>query len=534
MITRSLVPFLIVVLALLSSWPATDGSFVYDDVPYVVLNEAVVGDASPLTHSLGEPDQGLWRPLTVMSWRAQWSSSNPARSMLTGNVALHALVSLLVLALGRRLGFSTTAAALGAALFAVHPVHAESVAWVSGRAELLAAAGILVAWLAHLSKGHAATIVSLGALALACLSKENALIAPGLYLLADLCLKRRPLPWGRLALLAGTSLALFAARSLVLEHSLPATGPFLDTGLAGRFVVALAVLGKSIQLLLAPYSLRIHYHASEFELLEPLALGLVAAAAVAVVLLWNRKRTLSLAILLIPATLFPVSHLIPIGEPFAERFLYLPSVPFCLGLGAVLASWSEAEVARRGLGASLIVIAALITTGAVVSRQAHSVFHDDLTLWAHAVKEAPELAMTHYNHGTFLLDAGRQTSEDADLPGAEAELRASLAIRPHHHQAAWAHQTLGHFALSALGNGLPDPKAAARHYRTALDKLPALVDARINLASIAITHPEIVEPHEARELLLPLVMNPDLDPSQRLTIQELASQLPEVSPGPPR
>lgn len=529
MTSRFLVPFLIASLALLATWPATSGGFVYDDLPYVVQNDAVSGSAAVLTHPLGEADQGLWRPLTVWTWRSQWSAETPAADMLTLNVWLHALVSLLVLALGRRLQLSATAAALGAALFAVHPVHAEAVAWISGRAELLAAAGVLAAWLAHLGSGRLATIAAALALALACLSKENALIAPGLFLIADLCLKRRPVPWLRLALLAGVSLALFAARSLVLDHPLPAQGPFLDTHLAGRVVAALAILGKSLQLLLLPHSLRIHYNAGEFEILGPVALGLLATAAVAVVLLWSRRRPLALAILLVPATLFPVLQIVPIGEPFAERFLYLPSVPFCLAMGALLARWSQAEFRGRGLGASMIAAALLLTAGTLVSRQASSVFHDDLTLWGHAVEEAPELALTHYNHATFLVDAGRRYSEDAALPGAEQELLTSLAIRPHHPQAGWAHQTLGHYALGALGNALPDPKAAAHHYRLALEQLPGLIEARINLAGIAVEHPELIDADEARALLLPLVMDPDLDPAQRLTIEDLATQLPTSS-----
>ena len=133
MTARLLVPLFVAMLALLASWPATDGGFVYDDLPYVVLNEAVGGDAPILTSALGEDDQGLWRPVTVWSWRAQWSADEGAPAMLALNVWLHVAVSLLVLALARRLGFSSSASALGALLFAVHPVHAEAVAWITGR-----------------------------------------------------------------------------------------------------------------------------------------------------------------------------------------------------------------------------------------------------------------------------------------------------------------------------------------------------------------------------------------------------------------
>jgi hypothetical protein len=69
---------------------------------------------------------------------------------------VHAGVSLLLLLLGLRLGLGTPGSLAAALRFAAHPVHAEAVAWVSGRSELLAAGCVLAAWLAHLSQRRAA------------------------------------------------------------------------------------------------------------------------------------------------------------------------------------------------------------------------------------------------------------------------------------------------------------------------------------------------------------------------------------------
>lgn len=529
---------LLVLLALVASWPATRGSFVYDDLPYVQQNPVVHGDAPLLSTPLGSADQGLWRPFTVWTWRLQWAPPYTAGPFLLVNVLLHGLATLLLWLLGRRLGLSSVASALAAALFAVHPVHAEAIAWVTGRAELLGTVFVLAGWILHRRGGGPAALVgALVCVALGGLSKENALIAPGLYLLADLALPRRrpggqvsPIPWARLALLAATSAAVFAARLGALEQALPGHGPFHDSSLASRLVVALAVLARSLQLLAWPADLRIHYQGDEFLQLDALGLALPALLLTAVLLLWRRQRRIAVALALIPASLFPVLHLLPIGEPFAERFLYLPSAPFCLAVGAALAAWSRVELAGRGLGASLAASVLLLVLAIPASRDAVAVFADDLSLWAHARQRAPDLAAVPYNHATFLQDAGRHLTLDRDLPGAADELRASLALAPSHPQAAWAHQTLGHYALGALGSGRPDPAAAARHYRRALALQPGLVDARINLAGLALSAPELIDAGEALTVLQPLLDADQLDTSRLLAAQQLAHELAALLP----
>lgn len=534
MLQRLATPALIALLALAATWPATQGSFVYDDLPYVQENPVVHGLEPLWTTPLGTPDQGLWRPLTVWTWRLQWTPPYEAGPFLVVNVLLHLVASLLLWRLGRRLGLSAVGAGLAGALFALHPVHAEAVAWVTGRAELLATVFVLGGWILHRGGGGPARVLGAAAcVALAGLSKENALIAPGLYLLGDLALPvgdgpRRGPPWGRLALLAATSGAVFAARLGALDQPLPAHGPFHDTDLAGRLVVALAVLARSLHLLAWPEPLRIHYQGDELETLDALGLALPAALLTVVLLLWHRQRRAALALVLVPASLAPVLHLLPIGEPFAERFLYLPSAFFCLAAGALAAAWCRAELSGRGLGPSLAALGLVGALALPASRAAVSTFADDLTLWAHAQRVAPDLAAVRANHATFLLDAERHLTIDRQLPGAADELRASLRLRPRHPQAAWAHQSLGHYALGALGSDLPDPVAAARHYRRALEIEPGLVDARINLAGLARATPELIDPDEALAVLAPLLASAELPPAQALAVQQLAAELDEL------
>ncbi|RKY19716.1 MAG: hypothetical protein DRQ55_10025 [Planctomycetota bacterium] len=532
-----LAPALVLACALLANWPALQGSFVYDDRAYVVENPVVQGAAPLWGSALGHAEQALWRPLTVASWRAQWHPGVSAEPFLLLNLILHAATALLVLRLGRRLGLSPWAAAVGAALFAVHPAHAEAIAWVTGRSELLATLLVCAAWWAHLSANRTAAWLALPLLALACASKENAFVAPALIGLGQLLSGRRgqpPSPGSRprLAALFAVSGGMFLLRASVLPEALPAEGPYHQTPLAGRAGVALNVVGQAVKLLLAPSPLRIHYDRHELLGAQPTLLIATAALAMVALLLWRRQRMLACLLLGVPVALAPVLHLLPMGEPFAERFLYLPSVPFCLAAGGLLTLLGRRE--PRGPGLAVVLTGAALLAGLLASRQAVAVFRDDLSLWAHAARVAPDLAVVRFNHATFLERAGRFLSEDELRPGVADELRASLRLHPDHRYAAFAHQTLGHLALGALGTDLPDAVEASRHYHLALEKDPSLVDARLDLAGIALSRPDVVPLLEAQALAATLLAEPKLEPERRMAASQLLLELSAAPAAPPR
>lgn len=528
MIRRLACALLVLLAALGATWPTLANGFVYDDRQYVVENPVVRGEAPILGSSLGRPEQALWRPVTVATWRAQWTPPFGPGPYHAFDILLHAATSLALLLLAGRLGLPRLAGLFGALLFAVHPVHAEAVAWVTGRAEVLACLFVVLAWIAHLSPGRLAW-GSLPLLAVACLAKENALVAPALFGLTDLALASsgRRVPKARLTALGVLVAGLFLARLAVLPGALPGDGPYHETALTGRLGVALTLVGQALRLLALPWPLRIHYDRNEFLLARPELLAIAGLAAAAIVLLWQRERRGALLLALVPVALIPVLHLVPIGEPFAERFLYLPSVPFCLAVGALLQAWSRRE--RRGAGWPLLLAAAMLAAAVPASRAAVATFRDDLSLWSHAARVAPRLAVVHYNLATFLERAERWLGEDGDRPGVGDELTRSLELDPRHPYAAWAHQSLGHLALGALGPGPPNPVGAAHHYRAALALEPGLVESRLDLAGVALTRPDLVTADEALALLGSLLSDPSVPPAQRVTADQILEELSAAS-----
>lgn len=524
---RRWLPFALVILAaLLACGPAWTGAFVYDDQYYLLDNPAVSGEASPWTTPLGSPSQALWRPLTVASFRAQWDGSSEAGPFRALNVLLHAAVSLAVLLLALKLGLGNAGSLAAALLFAVHPVHAEAVAWVSGRAELLATGWILAAWLAWLRSGPLATALSILCFALAMLSKENAVVAPLLFVCADRWLLKRRVPRARLVGMALVLLAVIAARAEILPHALPVEAPFGDLPWTARLVVATNILGRSLGLMLWPDPLCVFHPRADFLHLAPLTLAGLGLAVAAVIALWRRARPAAVSLVLIPISMITVLNLIPIGATFAERFLYLPSALMCIALGGALAALGRFEERKgRGIGMALLLPAVALIVAVPVARSGMAVFSDDLSLWAHASRVAPGVAHSRYNHGYFLNAAGRDLTEDHSRPGARGELAASLRIDPGHLYAGFAHQILGNIALGVTGARLPLPSVAARHYREAIATMPELPDARINLATIALHASTLVDREEALSVLAPLGEGAQLSPQQRSSLLALRAQL---------
>ena len=527
-----LLPVLLVALAaVVAMAPALGGRFIYDDQYYLIDNPAVRGESSPWTTPLGSPQQALWRPLTVATFAWQWQGPEAAGPLRVVNVALHALTAVLLLLLARRLGLPGEAAVLAALLFAVHPVHAEAVAWVSGRAELLAAALVTGSWLAWLRPGRGAAIACAALFGAALLSKENALVAPLLFAAGDVLILRRPVARGRLAVLAGVAAAAWIARLAILPQALPAGAPFGDVPLGGRLAVAANILGEALRRCVLPGGPRVFHPKDEFLGLQAAPWLVLAAAAAVVALCWRRQRAAAGALLLVPLALLTVLNLVPIGATFADRFLYLPSAFACLAAGALLAALARREQARgAGRGLSVLLAGAALALALPACRDATRVFSSDLSLWAHEAAVAPGVAHARYNHGYFLQESGRDLALDRDLPGAADELVASLQLDPGHLYAGYAHQMLGNIALGAVGRGVPDLPLAARHYREALERLPDLLDARINLATIAANAPAVVSPEEGLAVLAPL-RDAHLGADQARTVDALRAQLSAPASG---
>ena len=429
-----------------------------------------------------------WHPLTWLSHMldVEFFGLSPAGHHAIG-LALHAANALLLLALLSRLTGTLWPPALVAALFAVHPLHVESVAWASERKDLLAtffALLALLAWLRRLRRprpGAAVAPALLYALALA--AKPMPVTLPFLMLLLDWWPLGRwapgplrpdgapPPPFGFLppAPLWREKIPLFllaAASAAVTFFAQAGAGamvygdrlPFVSRA-ANALVSLAAYLGKTI----LPTGL------SPFYPLPPQGHPPAAVAAATVFLasatgcaLWAARRRpwIGVGWLWYLGTLVPVIGLVQVGgQARADRYTYLPLaglfVAAAWSVGVPLGSRSRIRTAAFALlAASTIPLVAL--TRAQVGR-----WHDTVTLFEHALRVTPGNWLAHTAFAKELVAQGESAT-------AVAHYLEALRLRPGnpdiHNNLANALADLGRFkeAQVHLGEALRlDPRHAA-------------------------------------------------------------------------
>lgn len=377
----ALATMLLAVLVVVAYAPVERGVFVWDDQTLVSANRALA--KQPLTRVFTLPfwtnDPSMdarptyYRPIVMLSYRADLAldEDNEASFHIT-NLILHVLATSLLVAVAWRLGASVTASLLAAALWALAPRLTESVAWVSGRTDVLAAIFVFASilawpWLPAPNRPNAPrapparetprAIVASIFLLLAFLSKEVAIagvaaLALGTWL-ASRKEQRRPLALTarRTAFLAGTVVAYFVLRSHAMA-AVQARAP-LALGATTRASTFLEAVGRYAAMIADPF----HPASSIGAIGDPSVPHAVAGALVIVVVAVLFVRALGardhdapgalVGAALAIAALAPVVHVFPLGissAVAADRLLYLPLAGLALA-GAVAADRLRGRVA---------------------------------------------------------------------------------------------------------------------------------------------------------------------------------------------
>lgn len=521
---------LVLVVAVFASFaPVLGNGFVdWDDDLNLTDNTRFRGLSWPhLRWMLGTTHGGHWQPLTWMSFAVDHAlfGMDPRGYHLT-SLVLHAANALLVWLLLRRMlrrppDQETDAtpidwmAAIGALLFAIHPLRVESVAWATERRDVLSGFFWLAALLAYVHtadappsarrRGVALTTV---ALALSLTAKAWGITFPLLLLILDWYpLSRRDRTWRELVREKATLAAVAAAAAVVAfaaQHAVPEMRSFAEHPLPARVAQAAYGLCFYLAKMVAPFGL---YPArllpTPFDPMAPRHLASMAAVA-AVTVLAIRERTRRPWILATWAAyvviLAPVLGLAQTGPQLvAERYTYLACLPWTLLATAGLARlWRRAAVVRRETRVAVTSLAMLALLGVVTAHQART-WRDSTTLWNHTLALDPcnwialtnrgfaradrESAIADYsaaitcNPGYHLayFDRGAAHHEAGDYAAAERDYTTVIGLRPDDPDAwnnrGWARQALGDFA------------GAADDYERALELAPAEWAARSMVTS---------------------------------------------------
>jgi Tfp pilus assembly protein PilF len=423
---------------------------------------------------------GNWHPLTWLSHMldGELFGLDPAGHHAT-NLVLHLLNTLLLFCGLAYMTGSRWPSAFVAALFALHPLHVESVAWVSERKDLLSAFFGLSAiwcyaiWVRRGGAGRYLAIVAL--LALGLMAKPMLVTLPFVLLLLDYWPLGRIDPRAedrgatlhRLIVEKLPLLALSAASSIVTVLAQRAGGAVsaVETvPLHLRAANALLSYGRYLGKMLWPDELSIFYPhpllrgAGDWPVWPTVVSGLLLVV-LTVVLLRSGRRYAVVGWLWYLGTLVPVIGLVQVGlQAMADRYTYLPLIgPF------VVVAWAGVELHERlrtrGAARLFVPLAALIVVVACAATTHRQVgyWRDSIRLFEHAVRVAPGAATIHNNLGIELAVGGRGDK-------AIEQFRLALASVPDYPDACY---NLG-FALAGRG----EYDEAIEHYEAALRLRP--------------------------------------------------------------
>ena len=464
-------------LVVVSFWPAIDAGFVWDDRAFT--EAAAIRESSGLRtiwFSPGEiQGEGHYWPIVYSTFWLEhklWGFDPTGYHIV--NIALNILNCVLLWRLLSML--AVPGAWIAAALFAVHPVHVEAVAWVIERKDLLAVLFYLAAavtWIRfRKSPTPSAYLLALVLFLMALLSKSIAVTLPVTFLILHWWKRGRATSrdWLRLAPFFAVAVSVtvfdmlfYRAREIVS----------LDFSLVERALIASRAFWFYLGKLMWPTDLAVIYPHWQVSVADPVAWLCLAAGLAVPTMLWLLRKRLGLGPLVgfsfFAITVAPALGLVEFGYMdfsfVADRYQYLASA----GVLAVFAGAAARGV--ESLQSSYRTVATCVGGGVLVllgslSWQQAQIYKDEITFFTHVVSLNPQAKDAYFNLSVALWSVGQ----------AKESLAASRDAIEQDPQHAGAHANAG-AALIKLGRD----DEAERHFHRALETDPNHVTSLQNL-----------------------------------------------------
>lgn len=388
-----------------------------------------MGAGKGLTEIFRPAGNYYYRPLIELSYYLDnllWGMD--ARSMHLENILFHLLNTVLVFLIARQVAGAWAVKSpwfplASALLFAVHPINTESVAWIAGRTDPLASIFIFSAiWylLQCLIEDRLLYLwPSLFLFVLGLLTKEIALCFLPVALLLAICWPgpvrvRTTVLCVLIGIAVGTFLLVLAFVTFSRSFSVTALLSSNTGGVSAALQAAFTALGFYLKKLVFPLPLN-------FAIDTVSTLYLIPGIAFLLLLpFWLKRRSVPAlfaavcVILLLPAFLVSMKHVA--WTPYAERYLYLPSAFFCMGLVSG-GSFLLEKIQRRQWLPHLVLCVAFGAAFTTVQR--NFVWHDNLTLFRDTVRKSPDFGAAHLELGVALLEKGQLQEGRAEFETAE-------------------------------------------------------------------------------------------------------------------
>lgn len=487
-----------ILMALICTWYVysevhTLGFTLWDDDKYVQENPLLKASA-PEKEIWTTPVAGNYHPLTMMSLKWDWTrGKGKAETFHTMSRNLHLVNTLLVYLLILSMGASAPAAFFASALFGIHPLHVESVAWISERKDVLYTFFLLVAWIVWRT-GIDRNNIGLQALAwllmlASCLSKGMAIVLPGLLLADALWLRKDALKTSLLKLIPFFLLSLlFMYVAIWAQGTVGAIRETTDFTLWDKIVFPFYGLWFYLQKMVVPMNLSAIYpypFRIEGILPMPYYLSVIWVLCIGVVLwIFRKHKVLLFSGIGYFICIGPVLQILPVGNALtADRYFYVASLPLFLGI----AFWLEKlhhqlpsfRQANKVIALVLIIIPFFYLN---TSKQRTGVWKDTITLFSDVVQQFPQAAIAHYNMG-IVYNERLQYDQAIQAFGQAVQARPDYADAWTNLGVALQYKSQYREALNALNQALRyDPNHFEAHNNT------GVAYERLGRSDSALTH----------------------------------------------
>jgi protein O-mannosyl-transferase len=458
----------------------------FDDDVYVAANRHMAGGLTwgNVKWAFTRHYAGNWHPLTWLSHMLDvsvfgpWAGGHHLTSLLFHLLNTILLLGFLAITTGRLLP-----AFVVAALFALHPLHVESVAWISERKDVLSTFFLMLALVAYVRYARVPGLLRYLLVVLffcmGLMSKPMVVTLPLVLLLVDYWpLRRFTLEgWriradgstpGRLLLEKGPLLILSAAMCVVTAVAQRKAMPLREMlDIPSRLTNAIISYVRYICEMLWPVDLCALYLHPGVPQYGQAAASIVVVVGMTVVAIWlgRRHRYLLVGWLWYLLTLVPVLGLVQVGiQSHADRYTYIPLI----GIFIAVAWAADEYVSRRPRAGWLIAGAASAAIGslALVAWSTVGYWKDDATLFSRALSVTPDNYRMMTNMGIYLVNAG-------EVDQAESLLERSNSLRP------GEVSTLNGLGTVTSRQGRYDD--AARYFQAAIEAAPEKEEPVVNL-----------------------------------------------------
>jgi protein O-mannosyl-transferase len=417
-----------------------------------------------------------WHPLTWLSHMldCQIYELHPAEHHAT-NLALHLAAVILLFLVLRRMTGALWQSAFAAAVFAVHPLRVESVAWISERKDVLGGFFFVLTVAAYVRYVRKPSVARYGLtvllFALGLMSKPMLVTLPLILLLLDYWPLRRAIPPRKLileklpllALSVGSSIATILAQHKAIQSiQVYPLGARLGNAAISCIVYLRQMVWPNGLAIFYPYP-QGGFAGWEVALAAILVIG-------ATVVVWMQRRARPWLLVgwgwyLI--MLLPVIGIVQVGgQAHADRYTYLPQIGICIVVAWLAAEWVQRlRISKQAVGAATAVVVGVL---AFCTWKQTGYWHDDETLWPHTIACTTNNEMSHYNLG-FAFD------KKGEMDQAIAEYREALRIRPNYGEA------LNNLGLALLQQGKVDE--AMEYLQQAYQAGPNRAEPCVNIGS---------------------------------------------------